>query len=175
MVYSGGSGFSSAPVIANQTASSGGNARIVNGRVEVQQADGTWLAASGGTSNSQYITGNGIPTVSPAIPADDAVYESLDLNIFYRWDTDTRLWRSTGQVKELLVLASLPASTWTRMPTATVLTSIDEWLLFRADGQALTTIDYRRATDGWPELHSLNAYSNLQIRAFGESVCTPTS
>jgi hypothetical protein len=170
MVYSGGSGFVSTASIAQQSVTTG-NARIVNGVVEVQQADGSWIAAS--SHQSQYVTGNGVPQTAPARPGEDAVYESLDLNVFYRWDTDTRLWRSTGQVKELLVLQSLPASTWTRMPTATVLTSIDDWLLFRADGQALTTIDYRRAADGWPELNALNAYSNIQIRAFGESVYTP--
>jgi hypothetical protein len=175
MVYSGGSGFVGQSIVTQQNvgvSNGAGTARIVNGIVEVLQADGSWLAAAA-SQQSQYVTGNGIPQTAPARPAEDAVFESLDLNVFFRWDTDTRLWRSTGQVKELLVLASLQASTWTRMPQATILTSIDDWLLFRADGSAITTIDHRRASDGWPELNSLNAYSNVQIRAFGESVFTP--
>ena len=125
------------------------------------------------SQNSQILSGNGLPAVAPPNPAEDATYESLDLNAFWRWDTNDQLWRSAGQLKEILVLTSLQASTWTRMPNAAVLTSIDEWTLTRADGQPLIAIDNRRAADGWPELHSLNAYLNLQIKAFGESVINP--
>jgi hypothetical protein len=119
----------------------------------------------------QSYSGQGLPSITPAVQSSPAVYESLNLNLFLDWDTNSLRWRSRGQVKESISF-NLPANAWTRLPLTALIARIDEYTIIRdSDGVELDTLEKRHATsDGWPEVQSLTAYNGLTAICFGEIV-----
>jgi hypothetical protein len=129
---------------------------------------GGGVAAPPVSGGGQSYSGVGLPSITPANPSLEATFESLDLNVFFRWDTSSSKWRSMGQLREEIPMNITP-NTWTRIPPAALLTSIDEHTIYRSTGEVAGFIESRRSSvDGWPELRSLNAYSGLIARCFGE-------
>lgn len=122
-------------------------------------------------SSGQSYTGNGLPVIAPTAPTAPATFESLDLNIFFDWDTNSLKWRSRGLVREQTVL-DLPANSWTRLPPTTLLTRIDSYRIYRAsDELELSTFAERPSPiDGWPEIESISAYTGLVVQCIGEIV-----
>ena len=109
----------------------------------------------------------------PANEAAEAVYEALDLNVFFRWDTNDLVWRSAGLISDSVVLANLPANVWTDFPTFPLITEISDWEFYSDAGNQLTFFEtQRRPADNYPQVRSLNAYTNVTIEASGYSVVT---
>lgn len=131
----------------------------------------TTTVISGGAPPGQDYTGNGLPAVTPNIPTSPASYESLDLNLFFDWDTNGLKWRSRGVVEEVTTL-NLQANVWTRLPPTALLTQITNYRIFRQlDNLELDTFAERPSPiDGWPEIESLSAYTALTVRCFGDVV-----
>jgi hypothetical protein len=126
-------------------------------------------APSGG--GGQNYSGNGLPSVTPTTPTDAATFESLDLNLFFDWDTNSLKWRSRGAVQETTIL-NLPANAWTRLPPTTLLTRIDSYRTFRASDEMEVDSFANRISpiDGWPEIESANPYTGLIVRCIGSIV-----
>lgn len=119
-------------------------------------------------SGAQEYRGNGLPSITPTNPSIGATFESLDLDIFFDWDTNSLKWRSRGAVKETTIL-NLPANAWTRLPTTALLTQIDSYRIFRAsDDLELDTFAKRPSPiDGWPEIESGSPYTGLKVQCTG--------
>jgi hypothetical protein len=108
--------------------------------------------------------------ITPTDTGAAATYESLNLNLFFDWDTNSQAWRSRGQVREITTF-SLVSDQWTRLPATALLTRIDEYTIFDSSGVLKDSFDQRLSTtDGWPEVNSLTAYTGLSVHCFGEIV-----
>jgi hypothetical protein len=122
------------------------------------------------TGVNQVYSGQGLPQITPTVQGAAATYESLNLNLFFDWDTNSQVWRSRGQAREITSL-NLASDQWTRLPATVLLTRIDEYRIFDSSGVLKDSFDQRLSTtDGWPEVNSLTAYTGLSIHCFGEIV-----
>lgn len=159
------------------TASAGGSLtvgtlRSVGGNVE--RWDGSaWGPYTLPTSTTSTVVEQaGAPSAAPDDRTQTSLIQDTLTDTLWSWDVQDQVWRSVGLVADQAALASLPANIWTNFPTFSLLNTVESWEIYDASRNRLTLLETRRRSDGWPQVRSLNAYTNLSFEANGYGLIT---
>ena len=127
----------------------------------------------GGSNAASMVEQAGAPTAIPNDPTKTNLIQDTLTDTVWSWDVADQVWRSVGLVGETVTLPSLPANIWTNLPGFSLLNTVEQWDAFDSAGNNAGLLETRRRADGFPQVRSLHAYTNLRFDAVGYGVITP--